>query len=90
MVLRMCLRVPSALEPAQGRSGYASSGKMPAKMTAARRRVLEILKEARIAARLNELDNRAVAAVALGKSPTTRHTGTPEIPLARAGSPSIW
>ncbi len=49
MVLRMCLRVPSALEPAQGRSGYASSGKTPAKMTAARRRVLEILKEARIA-----------------------------------------
>jgi hypothetical protein len=44
MVLRMCLRVPSALEPAQGRSGYASSGKTPAKMTAARRRFLEILK----------------------------------------------
>jgi primosomal protein N' (replication factor Y) (superfamily II helicase) len=49
MVLRMCLRVPAALEPAEARAGYIASGKLPGKMTAARKRVLDVLKDAQMA-----------------------------------------
>ena len=45
MVLRMTLRVPSALGPREGRRAYRASGTMPRKLTAARRRVLATLSE---------------------------------------------
>jgi primosomal protein N' (replication factor Y) (superfamily II helicase) len=59
MVLRMCLRVPAALEEARERHGYLASGRLPGKMTAARRRVLDVLKQAQIA-----LSSREIAELA--------------------------
>jgi primosomal protein N' (replication factor Y) len=43
MVLRMTLRVPAALGPMHGRTAFRASGKSPAKLTAQRRRVLDLL-----------------------------------------------
>ena len=45
MVLRMALRVPAALDEARNRIAYQVSGRLPAKMTRARKRVLEALKD---------------------------------------------
>jgi primosomal protein N' (replication factor Y) len=59
MVLRMCLRVPAALEPPEAPAGYAWSGKLPSKMTAARKRVLEVFKDAPVAFRRRELADLA-------------------------------
>jgi primosomal protein N' (replication factor Y) len=55
MVLRMCLRVPAALEPAQARTGYVARCKQPGKMTAARKRVLDLLNEAQVALTAREI-----------------------------------
>ncbi|HKQ94718.1 MAG TPA: primosomal protein N' [Aestuariivirgaceae bacterium] len=43
MVLRMTLRVPAALGPMHGRTAFRASGTAPAKLTAQRRRVLDLL-----------------------------------------------
>ncbi len=43
-VLRMCMSVSAALEPPQPRIAYALSGAPPERMTAARARVLEVLR----------------------------------------------
>ncbi|MGB7037188.1 MAG: primosomal protein N', partial [Xanthobacteraceae bacterium] len=43
MVLRMCLRMGEHLGPARERTGVKLAGAPPARMTAARRRVLELL-----------------------------------------------
>jgi primosomal protein N' (replication factor Y) len=59
MVLRMCLRVPAALEPPAARIGYVASEKLPAKWTAARRRVMEVLKEAQVALKPREIADLA-------------------------------
>ncbi len=40
-VLRMCLSVPEALEPSAPKMGYRAAGIVPARLTPARRRVLE-------------------------------------------------
>lgn len=45
MVLRMVLRAPSALEPPPPQIGYRYGGREPEKMTAARRRVLDLARE---------------------------------------------
>ncbi len=42
-VLRMSMNVPDALHPRPPRTGYRKSGEHPAKMTTARKRVLEVL-----------------------------------------------
>jgi primosomal protein N' (replication factor Y) len=55
MVLRMCLRVPQALEEAPERDGYLFSGRQPAKMTSARRRVLEALRQAQVGLTAREI-----------------------------------
>lgn len=44
-VLRMAMRVPAALEPARPVTAYRSGGTSPARMTPARRRVLDVLTE---------------------------------------------
>lgn len=44
MVLRMCLRVPSALGQREGRRAFQPSGNIPRKLTAARSRVLDVLR----------------------------------------------
>lgn len=49
MVLRMALRVPAALEPPLGRTGYVRSGTLPGRATAARERVLAALAEMPVA-----------------------------------------
>jgi primosomal protein N' (replication factor Y) len=59
MVLRMCLRVPAALEEARERHGYLASGRQPRKMTAARRRVLDVLKQAQVALTAREIADLA-------------------------------
>lgn len=45
MVLRMALRVPGALAEPRNRIAYRVSGRLPAKMTRARKRVLEALRD---------------------------------------------
>ncbi len=44
-VLRMCLRVPDALEGPRYKTGYRASGSLPGRMTPQRERVLEIAAE---------------------------------------------
>lgn len=44
-ILRLSLRVPEALAPLKWQTGYRASGKVPAKMTAQRRRILELAVE---------------------------------------------
>jgi primosomal protein N' (replication factor Y) len=59
MVLRMCLRVPAALEPPAARIGYVASEKSPGKWTAARRRVIEALKDMQVALQTREIADLA-------------------------------
>jgi primosomal protein N' (replication factor Y) len=51
--------VPQALEEAPERHGFLASGRQPAKMTAARRRVLEALKQAQVALTAREIAEMA-------------------------------
>jgi len=44
-VLRMCMNVPDALEPAPPRSAWALGGPPPERMTPARARIIDILKD---------------------------------------------
>ncbi len=53
-VLRMAMSVPDALYPKAPRTGYRRSGEAPAKLTSARRRVLEML-EGDIARTMSEI-----------------------------------
>jgi primosomal protein N' (replication factor Y) len=53
-ILRMVLRVPSALAPAKEQVGYHASGRLPARMTPQRRRALDVAQE-RIALRAGEI-----------------------------------
>jgi primosomal protein N' (replication factor Y) (superfamily II helicase) len=67
MVLRMCLRVPAALEPAQERQGYLASGRQPRKMTAARRRVLETVQHVQVAMTAREIADLAAVGTSVVK-----------------------
>ncbi|WP_169544176.1 primosomal protein N' [Sneathiella aquimaris] len=56
-VLRMCMSIPDALYPKAPKKGFRHTGKMPEKLTAARRRVLAVLDGglARTATEISEL-----------------------------------
>jgi primosomal protein N' (replication factor Y) (superfamily II helicase) len=91
MVLRMSLRVPSALGLATGRTGYGLSGKLPAKMTAARKRVLDTLTEARLALQPREIAELAGVSLSVIKGLAVEGVlGAVELPaFQRFGDPDV-
>ncbi len=92
-VLRMCLAVPAALVPPAPTIGYRPTGAAPARLTAARRRVLERASSgpplgAAALARESGVSSAVVRALAkagaLGESPLSSE---PAFPVPDAGAP---
>ncbi|MEP3248266.1 MAG: primosomal protein N' [Sneathiella sp.] len=94
-VLRMAMSVPDALYPKAPRTGYSKTREMPAKMTSARKRVLDVLEGeiARTAAEISDIAGVSSSVVKglekLGVLKAVPLPAEPDIPVPDAHGPGF-